>query len=61
LLIISQWMAATAASLSGRAAAEGYASTVLSVLSNLGSLAQKYNSVKLALVLVGLWVLNWVY
>jgi hypothetical protein len=57
LLIISQWMAATAASTDRRWKDQ----TVLSVLSNLGSLAQKYNSVKLALVLVGLWVLNWVY
>lgn len=50
------------------AAVEGYAApvrwsqhTVLSVVSNLRSLAQAHLSVKLGLVLLGLWVANWLY
>ncbi|ORX37217.1 10 TM acyl transferase domain found in Cas1p-domain-containing protein [Kockovaella imperatae] len=35
--------------------------TVLGVVMNIGSLAQRNNSVKLVLVLLGLWVLNWLY
>jgi hypothetical protein len=64
-------MASTAASLANAPArtAESYANTerawkdqtILSILTNLGGLAQKRNSVKLGLVLVVLWVLNWLY
>lgn len=35
--------------------------TVLSVVSNIRSLAQAHLSVKLGLVLLGLWVANWLY
>lgn len=35
--------------------------TVLSVLGNLRGLAQTHLSVKLGLILVGLWVANWLY
>ena len=63
-----QWMAASDESPSQNSA-EGYAhpdrpwrdQNVASALSNLGSLAQKHNSVKLGLALGVLWVLNWVY
>jgi len=64
-------MASTAASLASAPArtAESYTTrdrawrdqTVVSVLGNLGGLAQKNNSVKLGLVLVALWVLNWIF
>ena len=35
--------------------------TVMSTVSNIGILAQRYNAVKLGLILLGLWVLNWLY
>ncbi|WVR06525.1 hypothetical protein IAU60_003556 [Kwoniella sp. DSM 27419] len=63
------WMAATAASITNRPAAAGYAAadrpwkdqTVISVARNIHTLAQRHNSVKLGLILVGLWVANWLY
>ena len=67
-LTFRQWMAASDGSPSQNPA-EGYAhpdrpwmdQNVASLFSNLGSLAQKHNSVKLGLALGVLWVLNWVY
>lgn len=62
-------MSSTASSLqdSGRAA-QSYASgdrwrdqTLLSVVTNLGSFSQRHNAVKLGVILLGLWVLNWIY
>ncbi|ORY30551.1 putative O-acetyltransferase CAS1 [Naematelia encephala] len=58
------WMA----SISG-SAVQGYAQrdrpwrnqTILNVLRDIGVLAQTHNSVKLGLILVGLWALNWLY
>ena len=35
--------------------------TVMSLFRDLGSNAQKRNSVKLGLTLVVLWILNWIY
>ena len=35
--------------------------TLLSIMRNLGTLAQQYLEVKLGLILVGLWVANWLY
>jgi hypothetical protein len=35
--------------------------TLVSVFSNLGAFSQRHNAVKLGLILVGLWVLNWIY
>ncbi|KAK4689698.1 N-acetylneuraminate 9-O-acetyltransferase, partial [Tremellales sp. Uapishka_1] len=63
------WPAWMSKSLSGREPVAGYPGqdeslrnlTVVSVLRNLRSLAQRHNSVKLGLCLVGLWVLNWIY
>jgi hypothetical protein len=36
-------------------------STLMSVLGNIGVLAQTHDSVKLGLVLLALWVANWLY
>ncbi|KAL7420721.1 CRISPR-associated protein 1 [Cryptotrichosporon argae] len=62
------WMAATAASMSGRTA-ERYSptqrtwrdQTVFGLLANLGTHAREHNAVKLSLVLVALWIANWLY
>ena len=35
--------------------------TLLSIFTNIGAFSQRHNSVKLGLILVGLWVLNWIY
>nr|XP_019045407.1 O-acetyltransferase [Kwoniella bestiolae CBS 10118]OCF24337.1 O-acetyltransferase [Kwoniella bestiolae CBS 10118] len=63
------WMAATAASMTGRPSVAGYQATdrqwkdqtLISIITNIRGLAQKHNSIKLGLILVGLWVLNWLY
>nr|XP_019012961.1 O-acetyltransferase [Kwoniella pini CBS 10737]OCF51742.1 O-acetyltransferase [Kwoniella pini CBS 10737] len=63
------WMAATAASMTSRPTAAGYQvtdrqwkdQTLLNIISNIRTLASKYNSVKLTLILIGLWILNWLY
>lgn len=64
----NQWMAATARSFSARTV-EGYAPsetrwkdmTLWGVVTNIGTLAQQNDKVKLGLILLGLWVLNWIY
>jgi hypothetical protein len=62
-------MASTAASLqtTGKAA-QSYASgerwrdqTVLSLVTNIGTLSKKHNAMRLGLILLGLWILNWLY
>ncbi|WVQ65562.1 uncharacterized protein L199_003739 [Kwoniella botswanensis] len=63
------WMAATAASMTGRPSVAGYQATdrqwkdqtLLSIITNIRTLAQQHNSIKLGLILIGLWVLNWLY
>lgn len=69
----SQWMAQTARSFApgsgARRVAEGYApldtrwrdQNALSVIRNIRTLADQNDLVKLGLILLGLWVLNWIY
>ncbi|WWC88635.1 uncharacterized protein L201_003548 [Kwoniella dendrophila CBS 6074] len=63
------WMAATASSITRKKSFAEYQKTdrqwkdqtLLNILSNLRSLASKHNSIKLTLILIGLWILNWLY
>lgn len=63
--IIPEWLTA---SVSGRST-EGYSQvgprlkdqTLFGMVNNIGALAKKYNSVKLGLALLALWIANWIY
>jgi hypothetical protein len=61
-------MAATARSFSARTV-DGYAQstprwkdmTLLGMITNIRKLSQQNDKIKLGLILLGLWALNWVY